>query len=186
MFKRILLISFLAFVASSSVNAFIVFDVTAPQEENPDFTQGDTIPEGATHDWNLGPTGARGWMYSNKLETSEARQVLITSVEAGSPADGILQEGDVLLGVGGRPFRFDPRTEIGRAITAAETSSGRLVFSRWRDGRRGSATIELPVFGRYAPTAPTRKRSGEKRKTLRTPVSQKHPVPTAKGITPQA
>jgi hypothetical protein len=122
--------------------------------ENPDFTRGDTIPEGATHDWNLGPTGARGWMYSNKLETSEARQVLITSVEAGSPADGILQEGDVLLGVGGRPFRFDPRTEIGRAITAAETSSGRLVFSRWRDGRRGSATIELPVFGRYAPTAP--------------------------------
>ena len=41
--------------------------------ENPDFTRGGTVPEGATHDWNLGPTGARGWMYSNKLETSEAR-----------------------------------------------------------------------------------------------------------------
>jgi len=122
--------------------------------ENPDFTRGGTVPEGATHDWNLGPTGARGWMYSNKLETSEARQVLITTVDPGSPADGVLREGDVLLGVGGRPFRADPRTEIGRAITAAETSSGRLVLSRWRDGRRGSATIELPVLGRYARTAP--------------------------------
>ncbi|MCH2144623.1 MAG: DUF6288 domain-containing protein [Phycisphaerales bacterium] len=122
--------------------------------ENPDFTQGGTIPEGATHDWNLGPTGARGWMYSNKLETSEARQVLITSVEAGSPADGVLQEGDVLLGVGGRPFQFDPRTEIGRAITEAEDLSGRLVLTRWRDGRRRRVTIELPVFGRYSRTAP--------------------------------
>ena len=25
----------------------------------PDFTKGDSIPAGATHDWNLGSTGAR-------------------------------------------------------------------------------------------------------------------------------
>ena len=50
---------------------------------NPDFTQGDQIPEGATHDWNLGPTGARGWMYSNKMETSEARQIYVTKVDRG-------------------------------------------------------------------------------------------------------
>ena len=31
----------------------------------------------ATHAWNLGPTGARGWIYSNKMETSEARQIFI-------------------------------------------------------------------------------------------------------------
>ena len=30
--------------------------------DNPDFTQGGQIPAGATHDWNLGPTGARGWI----------------------------------------------------------------------------------------------------------------------------
>ena len=52
------------------------------QVENPDFTRGETVPEGATHDWNLGPTGARGWMYSNRLETSEARQVLAYRDEA--------------------------------------------------------------------------------------------------------
>ena len=120
-----LLVLVVIIVTSTISHASIPATGSAPIQDIPDFTKGDTVPEKSTHDWNLGPTGARGWMYSNKLETSEARQVLITSVEAGSPADGILQEGDVLLGVGGRPFRFDPRTEIGRAITAAETSSGR-------------------------------------------------------------
>ncbi|KPK46865.1 MAG: hypothetical protein AMK72_09125, partial [Planctomycetes bacterium SM23_25] len=65
----------------------------------PDFTKGDAIPEGATHDWTLGATGARGWMYSDKLVTADARQIRITKVEKGSPADGILAVGDVILGV---------------------------------------------------------------------------------------
>ena len=121
---------------------------------NPDFIKGEPIPEGATHDWNLGPTGARGWMYSNKLETSEARQVMITSVEAGSPADEVLREGDVILGIAGRLFKNDPRTEIGRAISLAEGGSGRLVVIRWREGRRKRVTITLPKLGRYADTAP--------------------------------
>ena len=29
---------------------------------HPDFTKGDPIPEGATHDWTLGASGARGWI----------------------------------------------------------------------------------------------------------------------------
>ena len=29
----------------------------------PDLTKGDKIPKGAKHDWNLGPTGLRGWMF---------------------------------------------------------------------------------------------------------------------------
>ncbi|MDG2324806.1 MAG: hypothetical protein P8M08_14925, partial [Akkermansiaceae bacterium] len=36
----------------------------------PDFTKGDPIPNGANHDWNLGATGARGWMFSDKMVTS--------------------------------------------------------------------------------------------------------------------
>ena len=121
---------------------------------NPDFTKGDMIPEGATHDWNLGPTGARGWMYSNKLETSEARQIMVTKVDPGSPADGILRPGDVILGAAGRLFKSDPRTELGQAIGTAEVSSGRLVLINWRDGRRKRVTVKLPVLGRYAATAP--------------------------------
>lgn len=120
----------------------------------PDFTKGDPIPEHSTHDWNLGPTGARGWMYSNKLETSEARQIMVTSVEAGSPADGILHSGDVILGAAGRLFNFDPRTELGRAISNAEASSGTLLLATWRDGRRAEVAVQLPVLGPYASTAP--------------------------------
>ena len=41
---------------------------------NPDFTKGESIPAGATHDWNLGATGMRGWIYSERLETRKARQ----------------------------------------------------------------------------------------------------------------
>ena len=51
-----------------------------------DFTKGDSIPAGAKHDWNLGVIGTCGWMFCDKLVTSDARQVAITKVEKGSPA----------------------------------------------------------------------------------------------------
>ena len=52
---------------------------------NPDFTKGEPIPEGASHDWNLGATGARGWMFTVKFVTTEARQIKITNVAKASP-----------------------------------------------------------------------------------------------------
>ena len=89
----------------------------------PDFTKGDAIPAKAKHDWTLGATGARAWIFSDKLSTSEARQIAITKVEKGSPADGVLAVGDVILGVRGKRFSYDPRTEFGKALTSAETTS---------------------------------------------------------------
>ena len=53
---------------------------------------------------NLGPTGARGWMWGMRLRTDFARQILITKVDAGSPADGMLQVDDVILGINGGKF----------------------------------------------------------------------------------
>ena len=41
----------------------------------PDFTKGDMIPAGAKHDWNLGVIGARGWMFCDKMVTSDAPQI---------------------------------------------------------------------------------------------------------------
>ena len=120
----------------------------------PDFTKGQAIPPGATHDWNLGPTGARGWMYSNEMETSEARQILITSIDKGSPASTVLEKNDVILGVTGTPFSFDPRTEFGRAVTVAESSRGLLNLIRWRAGHVEDVTIQLSVLGSYSETAP--------------------------------
>ena len=77
------------------------------------------------YDWNLGATGARGWMFCDKMVTTEARQIRVTEVAKGSPADGILEEGDVILGAGKTPFAYDPRTEMGKALTAAETKEGK-------------------------------------------------------------
>ena len=120
----------------------------------PDFTRGDQVPTDSSHDWNLGPTGARGWIYSYRLETTEARQIFITKVESGSPADGILQVGDVILGTAEKRFHDDPRTELGKAIGAAESANGKLRLICWRDGRTSAVTIKLAVLGDYSATAP--------------------------------
>jgi hypothetical protein len=122
----------------------------------PDFTKGEKIPEGANHDWNLGATGTRGWIYCDKLVTSDARQIAITKVDQGSPADGILAVGDVILGVGGKAFSTDARTEFGKALTAAETQEGggALKLTRWRDGKTAEIEVKLPVLGSYGATAP--------------------------------
>lgn len=124
--------------------------------EMPDFTKGDAIPADAKHDWNLGPTGLRGWMFCDKMVTADARQIFITSVEKGSPADGILVVGDVLLGVGGKPFSYDPRTQFGKALTVAESEAGggKLTIFRWRSGKAEEVVVKLPVLGSYSGTAP--------------------------------
>ncbi len=100
-----------ALFASLQVPSLAVGPVSATG--NLDFTQGDRIPKGADHDWNLGASGlrARGWMFSDKLVTTDARQIAITEVEKNSPADGVLAVGDVILGIGGKRFSSDPRTE---------------------------------------------------------------------------
>lgn len=115
----------------------------------PDLTKGGTVPDGATHDWNLGATGARGWMHSERLTTSDARQILITAVDAGSPAADVLRAGDVLLG-----FDGDARMAFGQALTAAETGDGVLSLTRWRDGQMAKVEVRLPVLGKYGATAP--------------------------------
>ena len=122
----------------------------------PDFTRGEAIPAGAKHDWNLGPTGLRGWMFCDQLVTTDARQISVTRVEKGSPAAGVFLVGDVILGVGGKPFSFDPRTEFGRAVTLAESAAGggKLAVTRWRAGKADEVVIKLPMLGGYGSTAP--------------------------------
>ena len=112
---------------------------------NPDFTKGGTIPEQAKHDWNLGATGMRGWMFVEKLETSQARQISVTQVAPNSPADGKLVVGDVILGVAGQPFSYDPRAEFGKALTTAESDAGKgkLALTRWRAGNVDEVLLDL-------------------------------------------
>jgi Family of unknown function (DUF6288) len=130
--------------------------VKSEQSHLPDFTKGDVIPQNAKHDWNLGATGLRGWIYCDKMVTTDARQIAITKVEAKSPAEGVIAVGDVILGIGSKPFSVDPRTEMGQAITAAESEAGggKLMLTRWRSGTIEEVTLKLPVLGSYSPTAP--------------------------------
>lgn len=119
-----------------------------------DFTKGDT--PGTACDWNLGPTGARGWMQGRYNESYEARQILITNVAKGSPADGILKKGDVILGLDGKKFDSDCRRAFGRALTKAETEEGqgKLNLRRWRNGKTTDVIIKIPVMGSYSKTTP--------------------------------
>jgi len=120
----------------------------------PDLTRGGARDE--SRDWTLGPTGARGWIYARKGRTAEARQILVTAVDPGSPADGTLAAGDVLLGVGDQHFSDDARIQLGRAITAAEEpqGGGALRLLRWRAGQTEPVTLKLQVMGAYSDTAP--------------------------------
>jgi len=146
-----LLVACVIFVAVPAAHA-------APREPmpNPEFTRGDSIPDDAPHDWNLGATGMRGWMYTSHFTTTEARQVYVTEVAKGSPADGVMKVGDVILGVFGEKFSHDPRTEIGQALSVAETeqAGGKLILTRWRGGQTEEVTLQLRVMGSYSDTAP--------------------------------
>ena len=124
------------------------------QATQPDFTRGGK-PD-TSHDWTLGPTGLRGWVYGRKGQTSDARQILVTSVAKGSPADGILRGGDVVLGVGDQRFSDDARIQFAQAITAAEQEKGggMLRLIRWRDGQTRNVELKLVVMGSYSDRAP--------------------------------
>ncbi|NNM31123.1 MAG: hypothetical protein HKO57_16515, partial [Akkermansiaceae bacterium] len=111
---------------------------------------------------HLGPTGALGWMHvSANFMTGEARQILVTEVAPGSPAEGVLKPGDVILGVFGNYFAADARKELGHAIDEAEIN-GALKLVRWRPvegakprtGKEETVSIPLEVLGAYAETAP--------------------------------
>lgn len=129
----------------------------------PDLRQGiDFERKGEFH---LGPTGAMGWIHTGRNSmTDHARQILVTKVEPGSPAEGVLEPGDIILGADGGHFPEDARKSLGRAIDRAETEArgGTLELIRWRpvDGaspRRGTeetVKLKLGVLGSYADTAP--------------------------------
>ncbi len=118
----------------------------------PDLTDGGKCDD--SHDWTLGATGARGWIWGWNRQSTDARQIRVTAVAAGSPADGALQEGDVITGLSGKPFGSDARVALAQAVTSAEAGSGALELLRWREGRVQSVTLRLPVLGAYSATAP--------------------------------
>jgi len=151
--------SFTLVIAAALVMAGNVPAAEAP----PDLTQNNKLDRALTY--NLGATGLRGWIYTkpaNYLDslqgrtTAASRQILVTHVGAKSPADGVLQVDDVILGVGGKLFTDDARKSIAMAIQEAEkeANQGLLTLTRFRSGNTENVQLKLRVLGTYSDTAP--------------------------------
>ena len=131
----------------------------------PDLTKGETTGVDRNGTYNLGATGMRGWIHTrpdNYLDsehgrtTLHSRQILVTHVGKKSPADGVMQVDDVILGAGGKTFSDDARRSIASAIQEAETETrgGILQLTRWRAGKTEEVKLKLRVMGTYGATAP--------------------------------
>lgn len=97
---------------------------------------------------NMGPTGVRVWVRDYQFQ--------VMTVDAGSPADGVLLRGDIIVAADGIEFgeKADPRMTLGNAIGAAEADDGILTLKIIRDGKRKTVEIPLPVTGPFSRTWP--------------------------------
>jgi hypothetical protein len=139
---------FAAILGTSTLSAAEPANATPP-----DFTAGGQKDE--SHDWLLGPTGLRGWVFFRNVDkTASSRQILVTDVDKGSPADGIVKANDVILGVFGKLFADDARRSFGEAIATAEEKTGILPLTIWRDGKTSNVDLKLTVLGAYSAKAP--------------------------------
>jgi len=99
-----------------------------------DLTKGERIGEKIkSSTWNLGPTGIVGYMVGGL----KGDQIQAETVIKGSPADGKIQWGDVILGINGKTFVAGGQMGIiiGNAIIEAEKAEnkGILKLRVWRD-----------------------------------------------------
>ena len=118
----------------------------------PDLTKGDPVVGARLkqYSWHLGPTGLIGYMPGGL----KGDQIEVTSVLAGSPAEGKLQWGDVILGVNGTRFSVGQNMGmlLGKQIVEAErpANNGELKLVVWRDanfsarnGRKDIAGVDI-------------------------------------------
>lgn len=131
--------------------------------EPPDLRLAPQVDRSRTY--NLGATGLRGWIHTEPASffdsvqgrtTTASRQILVTHVGPRTPADGLLEPGDVILGAGAAAFAADARRTLAEAIQAAEAGKdgGSLRLTRWRAGRVDEVRLPLRVVGAYASAAP--------------------------------
>jgi hypothetical protein len=152
------------------------FAVAVLAQQGPDLTTTNLALIDTSKNYSLGPTGLRGWIYvpypggakQNYISVQGQQtgfapyQVLVVNVGSNTPASGVIQSNDVLLGVsiglGNLPvplFTNDTRKAIGAAIGEAEAGDGWMNFKVWRAGVTNDVSIQLPLSGlAYSTTAP--------------------------------
>lgn len=94
---------------------------------------------------HLGPTGLFG--------VTSPEDITITTVIPGSPADGKIKVGDVIVAAGGLPFKDNTRTQLASAIVQAETEEAKGILTMTL---KDDTKVDLPlkVLGTYSATAP--------------------------------
>ncbi len=122
----------------------------APPRKLPDFTKGDPMPPPPKYGWptwQFGPTGIIGMKNAGG---DKGDQIRVISVMKGSPADGKVLPGDVLLGVQDQKFQLGGSMNrlAGNAIIDAETEAGKgdLTIQMWRDRNWLKRTGAKDVF----------------------------------------
>ena len=94
---------------------------------------------------HLGPTGLFG--------VTSPTDIKITKVQKGSPADGKIRVGDVIVGAGGVSFKENTRQQLADAIDRAETEEAKGVLTLTLKGGK-KVDLQLTVLGTYSDTAP--------------------------------
>lgn len=103
---------------------------------------------------HYGPTGFFAKRYPDHL--------VVDFIEEGSPADGKLRKGDIILTVDGTPIDGEAYDRFTEAIDRAEIENGLLSLRIKRPAteetpeRELDVLLQLRVFGRYSPTAPVK------------------------------
>ena len=108
----------------------------------------NTLPAGKdTENIMIGVTGMFVALKGGELQ--------VTQVTEGTPSDGKLEIGDVLLSVDVASLEIrDPRHPLGFAINAAEGRDGKMKFAIKRGGTKKTVVIQLEPVGSYSPSFP--------------------------------
>lgn len=98
---------------------------------------------------NIGPTGILG--SAEPKWPHPAVAIRVDSCEKGSPADGQLNAGDLIVGIDGKKFTKSPFAAFPEAVDIAEAKDGKL--NLLLEGGK-QVTLQLEKMGAYSPTAP--------------------------------
>jgi hypothetical protein len=105
-------------------------------------------PESHKEMGHIGPTGILAFV-------DIGVKVVIEGTRPGSPAEGKVERGEVILGVNGQALKgLNPYVVLGKAITRAEASDGKLAFDLESKSGNRQVTIQIPVLGAYGANWP--------------------------------
>lgn len=94
---------------------------------------------------HLGPTGLFG--------ITSPTNIKVTKVLEGSPAEGKIEVGDVIVGAGDFMFKEDTRPALAEAIDQAETEKAKGILTLTLEGGK-KVDLQLKVLGSYSDTSP--------------------------------